>query len=155
MANSTTAPCSVPAELQANINRVAAILGEISCVAFNADVLCANLNENATEHAAIFLRQTINRIGWMADLGCNHTGGVGSEHDGRPEAWMLPPIYLDAQERAQRRWGGWTATSEGLLYEHEDGRRKLARSAADAAFTCGDPGWHRVGPVDLSELGRV
>jgi len=47
------------------------------------------------------------------------------------------------------------ASVEGILYEHHDGRRKVASSPDAAQFTQGEPGWYRVGPVDVSELGRA
>jgi hypothetical protein len=37
--------------------------------------------------------------------------------------------------------------AEWLLYEHDDGRHAVAPGVAALAFTAGEPGWHRVGPV--------
>ena len=34
-----------------------------------------------------------------------------------------------------------------LLYEHEDGRMRVA--IGPATFTAGDPAWHRGGPVEV------
>jgi hypothetical protein len=39
-----------------------------------------------------------------------------------------------------------------LLYEHEDGRFAAAPNAETATFTLGDPGWHRVGPVEMVKV---
>jgi hypothetical protein len=36
-----------------------------------------------------------------------------------------------------------------VLYGHDDGRHAVAPSAEAATFTRGDPGWHRVGPVEV------
>ena len=42
-------------------------------------------------------------------------------------------------------------TTAPVLYQHEDGRYGIAPTAELATFTRGDPGWHRVGPVDVVE----
>jgi hypothetical protein len=43
------------------------------------------------------------------------------------------------------------ASTTGVLYEHNDGRYAVS-TGAPAAFSAGDPAWHRVGSVDLSAL---
>jgi hypothetical protein len=56
------------------------------------------------------------------------------------------PAVADARTHPESNFGPgptWT------LFEHDDGRYAVAPSAEAATFTRGDPGWHRVGPVEM------
>lgn len=50
-----------------------------------------------------------------------------------------------------------TSTAEWLLYEHDEGWFAVSPSSEAATFAHGDPGWRRVGPVEvpLSSVARV
>lgn len=41
-------------------------------------------------------------------------------------------------------------SAPGILYEHDDGRYRVAVSPDLADFASNDPAWHRAGPVDIS-----
>lgn len=65
------------------------------------------------------------------------------------EGTMPMPGTTDADSPAS------SARLAAVLFEHDDGRYRVAGSAEDADFARNDPAWHRVGPVDVSALGEV
>lgn len=47
------------------------------------------------------------------------------------------------------------AAAPAILYEHRDGRYRVATSPEQADLARDDPAWHRVGPVDVFALREV
>ena len=90
---------------QAPVNTKAAMLifKEISWAAYNADELCKNIpvdsDPEALELQIGFLRDTVCRLGWLADFGAKKTGN-DQERPGGADAWLLSPRCLEAQGSA-------------------------------------------------------
>ena len=82
-----------------------------------------------------------------------------AEHVGRQiiTRWLAstPPALWHHQGRHIQRAKALDAPAEAILYEHHDGRRKVASRPEEAEFTRGEPGWHRAGSVDVSDLARA
>lgn len=82
---------------------------------------------------------------------CDFAEAVGREIITR---WLasVPPALWHHQGRHIQRAKALNAPAEAILYEHDDGRYRVARSAEEAEFTRDEPVWHRAGPVDVSDL---
>lgn len=78
---------------------------------------------------------------------CGSIGPIGS-----PEYLVEDGIVMYPKTR-KNVWKGHPMT--WLLYEHEDGRFAAAPNAETATFTLGDPGWHRVGPVEMVTAAAI
>ena len=87
----------------ASIQAASCLFEEISRVAFNADEFCRNIPIDGDPEAEAlqmeFLRDTVRRIGWLADFGAKKTGSEEG-HPGGDDAWLLSPRCLEAQGSA-------------------------------------------------------
>jgi hypothetical protein len=83
-----------------SIQAAALLFEEISSVAFNADEFCRNIPVDDDPEVLTlqmdYLRDTVRRIGWLADRGAKKTGS-DEGHPGGADAWLLSPRCLEAQ----------------------------------------------------------
>jgi len=109
----------------------------------------------ADEHlAALWHIAQANPAPFGDRAACNFAEHVGREIITR---WLAatPPELWHHQGRHIQQAKALNVPAEAILYEHNDGRYRVARSAEEAEFTRDEPAWRRAGPVDVSDLARA
>ena len=80
------------------------ILSEISNLAYHGDQICFHMggdeDVDLLVHQIKFLRDLVNKLGWLADLGSSKAGVAPQV--GGAEKWLLPPIYHSCEETLTR-----------------------------------------------------
>lgn len=74
-----------------------ALLSEIASTAFLAEEMLQESIWDSPEASACMsrmLRQTIARMGWMADIGLHRLGSSNCMHGGDAVQWMMPPYAI-------------------------------------------------------------
>lgn len=94
----TPSACPAPAAPKIDPTRAAkCVLEEIAFAASELDTACFYRGSDGDladmVNQVMQLREGINRLGLMADIGAAHLGGVQRL---TVEQWLLPPIYTDA-----------------------------------------------------------
>lgn len=86
------------------IDETKVIFGEIASLAAHGDEMCYHFggNEDVAEmvHQLKFMRDLVNKLGLLADLGADKLGGGMIR--GGAEEWMLPPAYKWPSEKAAK-----------------------------------------------------
>ncbi|WP_394791514.1 hypothetical protein [Rhodoferax sp.] len=79
---------------------------EIAAAATDVDELCyhgAAPGDDLEQYEVQMrvVRGLVQRIDWMADVGCGKTDGSGRPSiKGDAEDWLMPPVYQDARRNA-------------------------------------------------------
>lgn len=102
MANPLKPRGGSPEDLQ-NVREAAQVLKEIAIVALGAVGAYSHMSggdEDAAAALASTLRESITRMGWLADFAA-HKLGYGAVK-GDAAAWMLPPVYHAIAQAGER-----------------------------------------------------
>ena len=148
------------------------LAGEITSI---ADEALAVWHEVADRDAGVLqagggtMARLLERIGWLSDTMTSALGGTplrgadasdwtipeavrpalgpGKLRPSTPAADVSSQVPVRA-DRADVGPGILPQHATWLLFEHQDGRRAVCLDG-EQHFTAGDPGWHRVGPVQV------
>jgi hypothetical protein len=74
------------------------LLAEIASTAYLTEQRLRNTPGDIPElyeHEVELLRNTVARLGWMADLALKRLGSLNTMRDGDAAAWMLTPLAVE------------------------------------------------------------